>query len=134
MPLNQSHITKLIRAITPYLDETGRRSIVETALYGEAVVDQIDWSGSSKDFSTSLIALLDRYGNVEEGRPAVRAVMEEIRLRVGYDKQREIDTLLEEIYKPQIEAVKVSTQITDLVYPQFFRVTTAQAARLTGRA
>jgi len=95
-------LARIVRLLAPLLStESSRRAFVTGALGRVAVVDYIDWSGSTNDFTTELTTLLvERDAEVAPGVPPLAALLEACRDAVGTDRQAEIDELIALIRAP----------------------------------
>jgi hypothetical protein len=81
-----------------------RRALVLPAFYGYDVLDQVEWEGNARVFSVNLVDMLMHYGEVEEGKPALVLLLEEIYRQVGVDRRREIKQLLAKLApKPVVQ-------------------------------
>ena len=77
---------------------TGRRALVENALYGAVALDHIEWEGSDYVFSTHLINLLMTHDrDVEAGTSPLVALLNECRDVADAHGIDEIDGLLAEL-------------------------------------
>ena len=95
MALDKPTFDRIIGLLLPLMgDANSRKALVESALIGCPVLNQIEWSGAGHTFTVNLIRKLDHYGAWTPGRPALAALLEEVRSEVGVDKQSEIDELL----------------------------------------
>lgn len=85
----------IVRQLLPHMDEpASRKALVTTALYGSPVLDRIAWDGAPYPFTVHLIQLLHEFGEIEPGRPALVALLEEVATHVGTDKHKEIGRLI----------------------------------------
>jgi hypothetical protein len=71
-----------------------------SALYGSPILGRINWSGAARPFTVRLVRLLEDYGELEAGRPAIIALLEELREQVGDDRKKEINQLISEFDSP----------------------------------
>lgn len=101
-PLDRATRDELIDLLAPFLkSESDRRALLSTALFGVPVLDQINYASATDTFTTDLIDKLEAYSEIEPGKKALWAVLEEVRRKVGVDKQRRIDALDESINGPK---------------------------------
>ncbi len=92
---------KIVAVLLPEMDDAGaRKSLVDSALHGSSVLQKIQWGGAARPFTVRLVRLLDQFGEVERGRSAVVAVLEETRAQVGANRQAQIDVLLAQLKAP----------------------------------
>jgi len=85
----------VIDLLLPYMnDGNDRRALVESALFGCRVLNQIDWNGNAYTFTVNLIRTLLNFGECAPGRPAVVLLLEALKQQVGVNKQGQIDGLL----------------------------------------
>ncbi|MFN0084765.1 MAG: carboxypeptidase regulatory-like domain-containing protein [Blastocatellia bacterium] len=85
-------------------DERYRKSLVEGALHGYAVLSKIQWGDSAGTFTVRLVRELVNYGEVALGKPAIAALLEEVRKQVGLDRQEQFDAVLRKLPSPAKEA------------------------------
>lgn len=81
-------------------DTQTRKALIENALYGCPALQKIRWDGPARSFTSQLTRLLDEFGEIEEGKPAIVAVLEEVRAQVGADRQKQIDDLAPKLKAP----------------------------------
>ena len=81
-------------------DANARQALVEGALYGCPVLQKIQWDGAARPFTVQLVRLLNAYGELEPGRPALGALLEEVKTQVGADRAAQIDQLLALLQTP----------------------------------
>ncbi|MCB9453072.1 MAG: TIR domain-containing protein [Anaerolineaceae bacterium] len=92
-PLELSVVEQIIEVLEPLLEsEANRRTFLLRALYGEPVLNRIDYSGSTADFVPHLIDTLTKAGTLRDGRPILWAVLEFAREQVGFDIKQRIDS------------------------------------------
>lgn len=93
--LTKDLLDQIVAVLLPVMDDAqARKALVENALYGCPALQTIRWDGPAKSFTIQLTRLLDAFGEIEKGRPAIVAVLEEVRAEVGADRQARIDELL----------------------------------------
>ena len=86
----------LVELLSPYLNDAhDRRALVESALFGCRVLNQIDWSGNAHTFTVNLVRTLLNFGECAPGRPAIVLVLEMLKQQVGVNKQGQIDLLIQ---------------------------------------
>jgi hypothetical protein len=73
--------------------EEERRALLALALGEAAVVNHIEFSGSTRVFILNLVTKLVEFGEVEPGLSALWALLETVREGVGVDRQNRIDAL-----------------------------------------
>lgn len=92
--LDKDTLHELTALLTPLMQsENERRALLQQALSGAAVLDQIDYSGPTEAFVTAMLNRLVDYGESMPGQSALWALLEIVRERVGVDKQAQIDEL-----------------------------------------
>lgn len=91
--------TILARHVPP--DVTGREALIHDAWFGEqAIIDGIGgWNSSRNDFTTQLLMVSVRYGQLADRRYAVVALLETLTGRVGADEKDAINHLIFEIQR-----------------------------------
>ena len=92
---NQQTFRDIVNLLIPHCtDPANRRALNEAALFGCPVLEQIDWSGSVRDFTVRLVQQLLVYGACEADKPALVMVLTELRTQVGVEQQTRIDELI----------------------------------------
>ncbi len=77
--------------------QSERRSLINGAFPGSHIRNRIHYDGTANDFANHLINVCVDFGDVELGRPAIIALLDEMRTYVGPDKQIEIGGLIKEL-------------------------------------
>ncbi len=87
---------ELLNLLAPLMGSTeDRRALLSLALgTGCPVLNRIDFSGAVEPFILRITDKLAAFGDIEPGKPALGAVLEVVRERVGVDRQAPIDALL----------------------------------------
>jgi hypothetical protein len=62
---------------------SSRRALVESALFGCGVLEQIEWTGAAQPFTHHLVTTVCRYGDCEPGTPAIVTLLEAARDQRG---------------------------------------------------
>ena len=92
---------QILALVLPEMSETNpRKALVEAALFGSPVLEQLEWSGAAWPFTVNLLARLYRFGESKPGQSALAALLIELRGQIGINRQAELDTLL-----PQLNAL-----------------------------
>lgn len=98
MMLTKAIFDQIVSLLLPEMgDAEARKAIVISALHGSPVLQRIQWSGAAYSFTVQLVRLLDQFGEVAPGRPALAALMEEVKTQVGTNVQARIDEVLAEL-------------------------------------
>lgn len=104
--LTPSQREKIIELILPYVaTREERRALVESALHGLPVLEQINWSGNAQTFAHQLVRVLTRYGTAPDGEKAPVKLLRALKAQTGTDKQQQIEKL---IYELQTETPKIT--------------------------
>jgi len=93
-------------------DVKERRALVRLALHGCPVLEQgqIDWEGTPRSFTVSLIEALDRYGKWN-GELTVVMLLNECRENIGIDGQQQIDEFIKELTpQPTLPPMPIVTE------------------------
>jgi hypothetical protein len=91
----------IVAALLPEMsDANERKALIEGALHGSPVLKKIQWDGPADAFTKRLARQLDEFGQIEPGKPAIVALLEEVKQQVGADRQERIDILLSQIMTP----------------------------------
>jgi hypothetical protein len=86
---------QLVNVFVPHMVSEGeRRSILQTAFFGNPLLNKIDYSGAAHDFCVELVQKLWNYGEIESGKLAIVAALEEITNLVGTDQHPTINRLI----------------------------------------
>lgn len=106
--LDRELFDELKELLVPFMENAqARKTLLTQAFIGSSLLEEIAYEGPTQDFVIELIRRLSAYGEIESGKPALWALLETIRDRVGVDKQRRIDTLH--------DLINVLPQTTDIV-------------------
>lgn len=82
--LTKDLLDQIVAVLLPEMDDAQtRKALIQNALYGCPALQKIRWDGPARSFTSQLTRLLDEFGEIEEGRPAIVAVLEEVRAQVG---------------------------------------------------
>lgn len=85
-----------VSLLLPYMSEiSGRRALVESALFGCRILSSLDWSGSPHVFTVQLVRTLLNFGQCEPGHPAIVMLLEEVWQQSGHDKHPLIERLIQ---------------------------------------
>ena len=96
--MNKVLFDSLVQQLLPEMsDPAGRKALLESALFGSPVLRKIEWAGAAQPFTVRLVGQLDDYGDIGPQRPALVALLEEVKTQVGVDRQQQIDQLLREL-------------------------------------
>lgn len=99
--LTNDHLHQIVAVLLPEMDDTDdRKALIESALYGSPVLQKIQWNGAAKTFAVRLVRLLTDFGEIKPGKPALIALLEQVKKEVGSDRQIEIDELLTSLKAP----------------------------------
>ncbi len=93
--MDRNCFNEIIALLRPYLDvpET-RQAILQTAWFGSPLLHQVSWTGNAQTFTVLAVNTALKFGEIEAGIPAIRALLEGLRPQVGYDVQAKIDAIL----------------------------------------
>jgi len=98
MAISSDIIHKLLPLLRPLMeDKKERRGYLDRALLNAAVLNRLDWDMPVETFITDMVKKLHDFGEITSGKPALCALLVEIRQYVGVDKQVGIDELLVEV-------------------------------------
>lgn len=90
-------IVEFLKSLPNIHDSNSQRALLLGAGLDSGLHDQIYFSGPPAQFFQLLIPTLLSYGTLKDGRDALEAVLEVAKNSVGQDKQRECDTLIQEL-------------------------------------
>jgi hypothetical protein len=96
MKMDRQCFNEIVNLLVKYMDvpET-RQAILDTAWYGSPLLHQVSWTGNPQTFTTLAVKKAIDFGQIEQGVPAIRALLEGLRPQVGYDVQEKIDAILD---------------------------------------
>ena len=81
---------RIVNQLVPEMDNiTSRQALIQSALFGSPVLNQIDWSGAAHEFTVQLVTRLYKYDV-----SAITAVLQELHTQVGSSRQAEIKDLI----------------------------------------
>ncbi|MGE0885547.1 MAG: patatin-like phospholipase family protein [Blastocatellales bacterium] len=96
--MNKELFDQIVTVLQPDMGDAGdRKALVESALIGSPVLQKISWAGAARPFTIQLVRLLIDFGTLRSGRPAIVALLEEVRQQVGADRQKELDQILAQL-------------------------------------
>jgi inactive STAND/Effector-associated domain 8 len=97
MPVSNSIINKLLPLLRPLMeDKKERQAYLNRALVNVPVLNRLDWDMPVDIFITDMVKKLHDFGKITSGKPALCALLTEIRKDVGVDIQINIDTIITE--------------------------------------
>lgn len=98
--MNRKCFNDIVALLRPYMDvpET-RQAILQTAWYGSPLLHQVNWTGNPQTFTVLAVRTAIDYGQIEQGVPAIRALLEGLRPQVGYDVQARLDDILSRCFE-----------------------------------
>ncbi|MEC4819860.1 MAG: XRE family transcriptional regulator [Scytonema sp. PMC 1069.18] len=99
MAISSNLIQKILLLLTQILrDEKDCQTyLTKTLGINETISKRIAWNTSKDIFITDMVKILDIYGEVTPGKPALCALLTEIRKDVGVDIQIDIDKIITEL-------------------------------------
>ncbi|MGE0885548.1 MAG: SUMF1/EgtB/PvdO family nonheme iron enzyme [Blastocatellales bacterium] len=117
--MNKDLFNQLLALLLPEMSEPGaRKPLVESALIGSAVLEHIEWDGAAWTFTARLLQRLYRFGTIAPGKPAIAALLEEVRKQIGADRQAMTDALLPLVNKLSAQPAPVSEEpAEEFVFP-----------------
>lgn len=81
---------RIVNQLVPEMGSiASRQALIQSALFGSPVVNQIDWSGTAHEFTVQLVTRLYKYDV-----SAITAVLHELHTQVGSLRQAEIKDLI----------------------------------------
>ncbi len=92
---------RIVQQLLPEMDESAsRKALIESALYGSSILQKLQWVGAARPFTVRLVRQLDEYGELAPKRPALVALLEEVKTQVGEERQKQIDDLIHALQAP----------------------------------
>ena len=105
---------RIVGMLLPEMDDaTARKAWVESALYGSPVLHSIQWEGAARPFTLRLIRVLDEYGEIAPGIPAMVALLEDVKGQVGSDRQAQIVQLIADYHLPETQGGQMETALNN---------------------
>jgi hypothetical protein len=96
--LTKDLFDQIVTVLQPEMgDADARRALIESALYGSPLLQKIQWGGPARPFTVRLVRELDQFGEIEPGKAAIIALLEETRKHVGAAHQARIDRLVDDL-------------------------------------
>lgn len=106
--MNRDCFNNIVNLLRPYMDVPDtRQAILQTAWHGSNLLYQISWTGNAQTFTVLAVNTALKFGEIEPGIPAIRALLEGLRPQVGYDVQAQIDDILKRCVDPVTPAAQV---------------------------
>ena len=97
MAINSDIIHKLLPLLRPLMeDKKERKGYLNRALINAPVLNRLDWDMPVDAFITDMVKKLYDFGEVTHGKPALCALLAEIRTDIGVNFQVDIDQILTE--------------------------------------
>jgi hypothetical protein len=70
--MNKKLFDRILQLILPQMNDlASHRAIVESALYGSSVLDQIQWDGAARSFAVRLIRQLQDFGEAADKKSCI---------------------------------------------------------------
>lgn len=92
--LDKRSYQQIIELLTPLMSsEADRRALIILTFVDHPLIERIDFTGATSAFLPNLIDTLHQFGKLDDGRPALWAVLEVAREQVGLDQKHRIDAL-----------------------------------------
>ncbi len=108
----------------PQLDsEQKRRALIYGACLDEQLNIQIDFSGSNAQFIPLLVTQLLRYGQLQDGRNALEAVLMKANALIGSNRQFNCNALIQSpisIKVPFVVVAMTEAEVKELQNPNFY--------------
>jgi tetratricopeptide (TPR) repeat protein len=96
--IDRQILNEIVSLLIPHCpDIAARQSLLNSALFGCKVLNQIDLSGAPQDFAVQLVRKLSDFGDCEPGQPALVMLLEELKKQVGFDKQANTERVIRNI-------------------------------------
>ncbi len=117
---------QIVEVLLPEMDDPdARKALVQGALIGSPVLQRISWAGGQRPFTIQLVRILNDFGTLPSGRPAIVALLEEVRRQVGGNRQAKLDQVLAQFGVPALPLEEVTASSNP---PEPERTTTTQPA------
>lgn len=93
----QQQIVNVLKTLPNFHDPKARRALILSAGLDEAAKEQLEFNGATALFCQQLVNTLSQYGTLQDGRPALTAVLTGAIGLVGREGQAECQRLIAEI-------------------------------------
>jgi internalin A len=74
-----------------------RKALLNSASLDKALINQVNFNASTKEFVASVVEILLTYGNLEAGRDALEVVLEAAKNFIGIEGQNRAEELIQEL-------------------------------------
>jgi hypothetical protein len=103
MAISTDLMKKILPLLTQHLkDEKDCQSYLSKAFgLNETISKRVNWNTSKDIFIIDMLKELDNYGEITPGKPAICALLAEIRENVGVNIESDIDRIIKEFYGTQ---------------------------------
>jgi hypothetical protein len=106
MTLPRDLFKDITAALIPHVKEDEREVLFNSALYGEKILEKVEWSGSAAVFANREVKRLDEFGYCANGTDHTLArILTELADRVGEDGRETVNALLARLHD-HLEAEK----------------------------
>lgn len=85
----------LVDLVLPHMSgNDDRQALLNSALFGCPVLNQINWSGNAYTFTVNMVRTLLTFGECTPGQSAVVLLLETLKQQVGHNQHTQIDSLI----------------------------------------
>lgn len=119
LPTPNTLFNEIVMLIVPHVPtESARSALVNGALFGSAVINQIDWSGSAHQFAIRLVTLLLSYGtDAQSGTHVLVLLLRYLDTLTGVQDAPQIARLCDAVEAGQLSSVQDNHYAPPVVQP-----------------
>lgn len=113
MKLDRATHREIIDLLTPLVSDSPKQTaLVTAAFFGSTLLNQINTGMTARDFAVHLVSACIDYGVLEDDEPALLALLDEMRVRVGKENQQSIEVIIHRLkYDDSTKYAKPQTGI-----------------------
>lgn len=105
MDISQNTRNQITNVLLPHFeDQATRETLIRRAFSDIVITSQFDFTGNAANFTDKTIRTLLIVGDSEPDKPAIVALLEQVKGRVGVTKREQIDALMVTIRAELAEA------------------------------
>ena len=109
MFIDRTTFNEIVNLLIPHCTtEISRQTLADEALFNCHVLEQIDYSGTVREYTVRLVKQLLLYGKCESGEPALALLLDELKTYVGIEQHAGIDDYIARITATDNTALDLS--------------------------
>lgn len=111
MIIDHKTFKEIISILEPFMTTLSEQeTFIQQALYRSPFIKTIPLGNASQTFTTQLVTRAIDFGEVEAGKPAVVALLEHAKTKVGIDKTQKIDNVITRVLPDYVPSTGVPSQ------------------------